>query len=237
MYQRGPTSGTQAMISKAIGLSTTAWYGPTAKSPAGMGLSGTQAMVYYLTQANTAQNSNAIGILGAADMDLLVRGPAISAGMTPAVRELAYQHFGQNCGYLPDSGVGSFDKKNVRDGHYAVWGPLHVFTLKSNTNANVITIVNYFTGFTQAGTLDVIAAEAQNGLIPQCAMRVTRSTEMGPLSLVTNNSAPCSCYFEQSVPNHPSTSPCQKCTKTADCTIVTGSSCQTYGGQGYCEPP
>jgi hypothetical protein len=240
MYQRGPTSGTQAMISKAIGLSTTAWYGLTPQNlTMYKGQPGTTAMSNALKDADTGLNGNAIGILGAADIDLLVRGPAIAAGMTPTVRELAYQHFGQNCGYLPDSGVGSFDKRNVRDGHYAIWGPLHLYTLHSNPNPNVVTIVNYITGFAQLGTSDVIAAEAQNGLIPQCAMRVTRTTEMGPLSPATN-SAPCTCYFELSasiLTGHQMASPCQKCAKTADCTMVTGSSCQVYGGQGYCEPP
>jgi hypothetical protein len=243
MYQRGPTSGTQAMISKAIGLSTTAWFGltPSSTCQGMMSLPGTAAMACILDSANTAKNGNAIGILGAADMDILVRQPAVAAGQTPTVHELYYQHFGQNCGYLPDSDVGTFDKRNVRDGHYAIWGPVHVYTLQSSTNPNVSTVVNLFTGFTAAGTLDVIAAEAQNGLIPQCAMRVTRTTEMGPLSVNTSNSAPCSCYYELNVTNAVKPSPCQKCTKTADCTMVTGSSCQTYGPQGaqqgYCEPP
>ena len=38
------------------------------------------------------------------------------------VKTLAYQHKGQICGYLPDSTTTSFDKKNLRDGHYWILG-------------------------------------------------------------------------------------------------------------------
>jgi hypothetical protein len=230
MFQRGASSGTQAMIAKAIGVPSKSWYGvtPSYSMPV---LTGTPAMVKALTDANTAMNGNAIGILGAADIDPLVRIPAITGGTTPTVRELPYQHYKQNCGYLPDSSEGVFDKKNVRDGHYAIWGPLHVFTRQHSTNVD--TVVNDLTGFTQVGTLDVIAAEAQAGLIPQCAMRVQRSTEMGDLSPISQT-APCGCYYEKSV-FHGSTS-CQTCQKTADCTMA-NYSCQVYGSQGYCEPP
>ncbi len=230
IFQRGATSGTQAMISQAIGVATTRWYGVT---PSVAGASGTQSMIDVLTTAATAQNGNAIGILGSADIDPVRR---LGTASTPApIRELAYKHNGQNCGYLPDSGPNTYDKQNVRDGHYFIWGPLHIFTLPTSS-ASAPTVVSYLTGFQQLGTTDVIAAEAQAGLVPQCAMRVQRSTEVGDLSPITQ-SAPCGCYYEKSASTTGTTS-CQTCKVTADCPNLY--TCQTYGGtgaQGYCEAP
>ncbi len=223
IYQRGATSGTQAMISQAIAVTNTAWYGVTPKEA---NKSGTQAMIDALDTAATAQNANAIGILGAADID-----PVRRAG-TASVRALAYKHFGQNCGYLPDSDATHYDKRNVRDGHYAIWGPLHVFTLPTSS-PSAATVVTYLTGFAQLGSTDVIAAEAQAGLVPQCAMRVSRTTEIGDMQPVAQ-SAPCGCYYEKSASTDGTTS-CAKCQVTSDCPAKY--SCQKYGGQGYCEAP
>jgi hypothetical protein len=223
MFQRGPSSGTQAMLAKAIGVPSGSWYGVTP--------SGTAGMISAISTANTALNGNAIGILGTADVDPL-RQTATPAN--PAPRYLAYQHYHQNCGYLPDSTPTVYDKRNVRDGHYAVWGPLHVFTLP-HTDPNIDTIVNDLTGFAQLGATDVIAQQAKAGLVPQCAMRVQRSTEMGDLTPLSQT-APCSCYFEHvTLGLTAMDTTCGKCTKTADC--AEGYSCQTYGPQGYCEPP
>jgi ABC-type phosphate transport system substrate-binding protein len=227
IYQRGATSGTQAMIAQAIGLSSTVWYGVT---PAFSGQSGTQSMITALTNAATNMNGNAIGILGAADID-----PVRRMG-TSTIRTLAYKHSGQNCGYLPDSDATHYDKRNVRDGHYAIWGPLHVFTLPTSVAA-AAQVVTYLTGFQQLGTTDVISAEAQAGLVPQCAMAVTRTGEMGDLGANTGNTAPCACYYEKSASIDGTTS-CAKCNVSSDCT--NGYSCQKYGpapAQGYCEPP
>src|SRR5262249_6460031 len=44
------------------------------------------------------------------------------------LRSLYLQSMGQSCGYLPDSNKNSFDKMNVRDGHYPLWGYVHMFT-------------------------------------------------------------------------------------------------------------
>ena len=44
------------------------------------------------------------------------------------LRSLYLQSPGQLCGYLPDSNKNSFDKMNVRDGHYPLWGYVHFFT-------------------------------------------------------------------------------------------------------------
>ncbi len=109
IFQRGPTSGTQAMIGAAD---------PGRRWPRGT-LSVVE--VEHLehdhrdrTGANgTAAAANTIGVLAAEDAD----------ANRATLHELAYQHVGQHCGYLPDSAPNKFDKRNVRDGHYAILGP------------------------------------------------------------------------------------------------------------------
>jgi hypothetical protein len=44
-----------------------------------------------------------------------------------SLQPLAYEHTGQSCGYLPNSDGQHFDEVNVREGRYALWGPLHIF--------------------------------------------------------------------------------------------------------------
>jgi ABC-type phosphate transport system substrate-binding protein len=232
MYQRGPTSGTQAMIAAAIGVPSVRWYGNT---PA-----GTAGMIAALTTANAASDDQAIGILGAADVDPLRR-----AG-SPPIKELAYQHVGQNCGYLPDSAVGFYDKLNVRNGHYDIWGPLHILQLPvTGSTAQASQVVHLLTGATQTGTLDVIASEAAAGLVPQCAMRVSRAQEVGPMTPVnptTSQIAPCGCYFEYvASPSHTlTTSTCTPCMTTAECPVA-GSQCPQFTSNGstlgWCEAP
>src|SRR5439155_1642917 len=99
------------------------------------------------------------------------------------VKILAYQHFGQSCGYLPDRDEGSNEKKNVRDGHYAIWGPLHLLTRLNGSGFPVkpsaADVIAYLAGTKTAGDgLDLIALEAQRHVVPQCAMRVKRASEM-----------------------------------------------------------
>ncbi len=67
----------------------------------------------------------------------------------------------------------------------------------------------------------VIAA----GLVPACAMKVSRGSEGGPEALFTP-SAPCGCYYESKVPMG-STS----CTVCTDNTPCGGGMCR----HGYCE--
>ncbi len=53
----------------------------------------------------------------------------VSSTSTAQINTLAYQDSDQTCGYWPDSTSTGNDKRNVRDGHYALWGPLHLLTI------------------------------------------------------------------------------------------------------------
>ena len=88
-------------------------------------------------------------------------------------------------------------------------------------------------GWGPAGGLDVIASEAQAGLVPQCAMRVSRTTEVGPMSPVSPTS-PCGCYYEYTGSASHTTS-CTSCQTANDC--PTNYSCPQFNGMGWCEAP
>jgi ABC-type phosphate transport system substrate-binding protein len=131
-----------------------------------------------------------------------------------SVKALAYQHTGQSCGYLPDSSPTSFDKKNVREGRYFIWGAQHFYArvdpaTKAWTNPNVRRALGMFTGDepVPAG-IDLLKLTVESGAVPQCAMKVQRDgdlTEIKPYAAPE----PCGCYFEQVANKATSCTPCQ----------------------------
>lgn len=138
---------------------------------------------------------------------------------------LAFKATGQETGFLPDSTISSTDKKNVRDGHYPIWGPLHFFTSNPPSQAalsflSVLTVPKL--------PKAVVDAYIAASLVPPCAMEVTRTTELGPLSEY-HPSFRCGCYFDAAQGN-----------PRADCTrCMTPSDCPSPGQQdcslGFCE--
>ncbi|MGC4067084.1 MAG: hypothetical protein QM784_21085 [Polyangiaceae bacterium] len=148
-----------------------------------------------------------------------------------AVKVLAYQHYGQTCGYLPDSSANSFDKQNVRDGHYMIWGPLHMLARVTDgqvTSPNVKRIIEYMTLAVTPTSFDMIELEAKSGVVPECAMRVTRTEEVGPLASFMPEKS-CECAFLKNA-NGTAPSSCKACTTNADC-----SSSAPACNYGFCE--
>jgi hypothetical protein len=146
---------------------------------------------------------------------------------------LYYQHYGQTCGFRPDAdpSPSKHDKRNVRDGHYAIWGPIHFVThvnisTGNPLNAQAKAVIDYLTGAQQAPAgLDLISLEAQHHVIPQCAMRVSRTEEVGPLASFLPARS-CGCYFDALT----SSTECKTCAVNADCP-ATATRCNF----GYCE--
>jgi len=198
IFHRDASSGTQRMIGAALGIPAERWAGTVVAS------SG--ALVTALSGA--ALPAGAIGIL-AAD---------VAQDNRTALSVLAYQHFDQSCGYYPDRDGTTNEKINVRDGHYAVWGPLH---LLSRVNANgyplnavAAEVIGYMTGTKAAPDgFDMVALEAAHHVIPRCAMRVSRVQEMGPLASYAPPGS-CGCAYEKAANGANS---CQPCTTARDC--------------------
>src|SRR5262249_20232299 len=130
------------------------------------------------------------------------------------------QHYGQSCGYQADANPTptAHNKRNVRDGHYAIWGPLHLVThVNSMTlmpmNPLAKSVIDYLTGEQQAPAgLDLIALEAQKHVVPQCAMQVSRTEEVGPMSSFQPPRS-CGCYYDALT----SGTSCKSCADNGDC--------------------
>lgn len=142
------------------------------------------------------------------------------------LRALYLQGKGQKCGYLPDSTLTSYDKANVRDGHYPLWGYVHFFTPLGpggvpSAAASAMVLRFRVQKLDQSLVDDIIAAS----LVPQCAMKVARSAEMGDFS--PQPGFQCGCYFDFKTKGK---STCQACTTAESCP---GS--RPACNYGYCE--
>src|SRR5262249_52275123 len=144
----------------------------------------------------------------------------------------------QMCASYPDSTSTSFDKLNVRNGTYPIWGPLHLTAKvgadKKPVDANVAKIIGYFTDPKSAPQgVDMVALEAAGGhTIPQCAMSVDRVGEVDgtPSTGLTSYKAPepCNCAFDVAV-SADNAKNCKKCMAPADC------GANELCSYGYCE--
>ena len=183
-----------------------------------------------LTAVASSSSLKALGILGDEIFD---------ANRGKGVDVLAFQAFSQSLAYYPDSTTTSFDKQNIRDGHYALWSPTVYITpvdgLGVPSNAAVKYITDLVLGNPAAppdggAAIDGLAAIVGVGLTPNCAMQVKRSADGAPLTPYTPL-APCTCYFLSKVPN-PAALPasCVTCSTSNPC--ATGSCFN-----GYCEVP
>ncbi len=211
IFRRDALSGTQRMIAAAIGVPAERWRGTAT--------TGSGDMLMRVGMANVPDQS--IGILSA----------EVAQDNRGTVKVLAYQHSGQSCAVFPDSAEGSNDKANVRSGQYAIWGPLHLF-MRLNTsgypaNAKAGEVVGYLAGTrpTPPG-IDLVTIEAQRHAIPQCAMRVRRTQEMGPATPFAPAGA-CGCAYEK-VAN--GSTRCKPCVSSTECPASA-----PVCSYGYCE--
>jgi ABC-type phosphate transport system substrate-binding protein len=211
IFKRDALSGTQQMIASAIGVPAAKWKGTAT--------TGSGDLQNKLVAATPVEKT--LGILAA---DVAQDNRAL-------LNVLAYQHTGQRCGYYPDRDGDSNDKQNVRDGHYAIWGPMHFLTRIDGNGIAVkraaADVIGYLAGTTTApADLDLVAFEAQHHVVSPCAMRVRRDQEMGHMSPYSPASA-CGCYYEKMA--NGSTS-CPPCARSSDCPPQ--ASVCSYG---YCE--
>ncbi len=88
-------------------------------------------------------------------------------------------------------------------------------------------------GLTPLPGLDLVAEYASKGLVPECAMHVTRGNDGGDY---TPFKAPvtCNCYFELLATG---STTCQPCSANTDCPSL-APNCNKFGPppqQGYCD--
>lgn len=185
IQQRDQNSGTQIMVSKYIGVAPSAFKGK-------MNSSG-DLLVASMNDPSLklSMPDIAIGFLAADAYD--------SARST--VSALAFRGFGQSKAYYADSDGSKFDKINVRDGHYMISGPVHLFAkLDANgmPSAKAQKVIGWIQGtvpIDPANSRAHIDVEARAGMIPRCAMKVQRDDDGGLLKPFKPAES-CGCYFE-----------------------------------------
>jgi hypothetical protein len=176
-------------------------------------------MVVSALQTSTAPEV-AIGILGAEVYD----------ANRSTLKELAFRAKDQYAAYFADSSSTSHDKQNIRDGHYTVWSPtVWMDNIDAGTMQPVTPDARYVVDMiaghpvTPAPSFDPNVIVAKVGLVPDCAMRVSRNFDGGPLSLYKPATS-CVCKFLATV----DTTSCTPCDAMTPCTTGT---CRA----GYCE--
>jgi ABC-type phosphate transport system substrate-binding protein len=212
IIRRDALSGTQRMVASAIGVPPERWKG-----------------------IESSSSGDLLARLGAApipDRSLGILSADVAQDNRATVKVLAYQHFGASCAIYPDSRENANDKANVRNGQYPIWGPLH-FLIRLNgsgypANARAGEVAGYLAGTRPTPTgLDLIKAEAQRHVVPQCAMRVKRTQETGPAAPFAPTSA-CGCYYDKSATGATS---CKPCVTSAECPASA-----PVCSYGFCEP-
>jgi hypothetical protein len=212
LFRRSATSGTQGMIAKTIGVPASQWRGKENKS--------SDDVKNKLLAVPADQADAALGILSADIADDL-RGQ---------LRVLAYQDYKQNCSFYPDATPTASNKQNVRDGHYPIWGPLHLLVrLVSGVPSDIVQqIVGQLSGAVDLPNgINLIQLYAQKHVIPLCAMHVSRGSDGGGLKSFAPEK-PCGCYYDSLVTGQTS---CPVCKGKGDCP-ATAPNCS----YGYCEP-
>jgi hypothetical protein len=230
-FIRTPTKGVEVSLGKLIGLDPTKWLGNQ--------INASNDVVTDVASSPAPEKT--LGILGSETYD--------SATNRANLKALAFQARGQSNGYLPDSTATAFDKRSLREGHYVAWAHVFYLTKVSSldsaaiadgaapgdagvatpVNANAKLFIDILTNTADPGIpsgLDPVALVAQKGIVPLCAMAVTRSTEGGNLSLFAPPD-PCGCYYESKVGTAPAS--CTACTASTTC--AAGTTCR----HGFCE--
>jgi hypothetical protein len=184
-----------------------------------------------LSAVEAATSPQAIGILGDEVFD---------ANRGKGVDVLAFQAFNEASAYYPDSTTTSFDKQNIRDGHYGLWSPTVYITPVDGSGVPSNPAVKYITDLVlgnpgaappEGGTaIDGLGSIVGVGLTPNCAMQVQRAGDGAPLTAYAPT-APCTCYFLSKVSSPaPLPASCVACSGSTPC--ATGSCFN-----GYCEVP
>jgi hypothetical protein len=218
-FVRNASTGTQQMIGGAIGVPADQFWGVDRGSARNVA-----ALLTVLSSgADHTSAEQAIGILSNDYYD------ADRGNLTA----LAFQAFNQSCGYLPDSTAFKTDKRNVRDGHYPIWGPLHFFANIAQgipTSAAAQAFVSVVAE-PEPGR-DLLDAYIDAGLVPSCAMSVKRATDLGPLSAYVPP-VMCGCHFEARLAGADAPPPagCTPCMTASECTDPALPACRL----GYCE--
>lgn len=214
---RNPASSTQLLIGLEAGVSGTQWSANLTQDAGG----SSAVISRVAAEASTGNAERTLGILSTQKYD----------EVRSEVKMLAFEAYGQQClgAVYPDSTPSSFDKQNVRDGHYTIWGYLWAVGVLDSSGELLSPagqrFIDLVSGAEAFGEIDPIMETSLAGGVPDCAMRVRRDYDGAPLQSYQPEN-PCGCYYESVVSG---TTSCEACTGDEDC--ESNSACF----YGYCE--
>ena len=230
VFRRRTGSGNQLTVALSLGIPTDALRGRDSN--------GSSNMLKALLTSGQPQHT--IGISSSEIVDT----------NRDVMKTLAYQHYKQPVAFYPDSDGATLDRRNVRDGHYFMWMPLHVLvrtrggepvavpnatldpdgSRKTARDASVKLLSFVMVNRQQAPvrSVDLFGALKRIGNVPQCAMKVTRAKEGAPLVPFTPPVS-CDCAFEAATPGN-TRADCSPCKDASEC-----SSGKPTCSFGYCE--
>ena len=89
------------------------------------------------------------------------------------MRTLGFQSMGQHGAFFPDRKFSSFDKQNVRDGHYSLWGYLHMIqapipACRGACLTAAGRVANILLGRETVASRDTVPMQLSAGFVPQC---------------------------------------------------------------------
>jgi hypothetical protein len=224
----GIESGAQALWAKFLRLPAVTRPDRTPRANMGEAIKGrsTSGAEKVVSVASDAKSVD-IGLTSSQAMDgSLVR---------PLVKPLAVQAYKQKRAFYPDSTSRAFDKRNVRDGRYPFWAPIHLVT-KADATGRVLSdrvdyIIQYIQGTTPLPGVNMTDAVVKSGLVPTCAMKVQRAKDKPDTGELMPYLPPpgtaCGCYMDELVSR--GSSGCDPCGDSKPCSG--GRTCSN----GFCE--
>jgi hypothetical protein len=198
---------------------------PVTGAPCNATLNDNQPIADCVAQLGNSSPNTPIGYVSGSNAD----------ANRDKVKTLAFQGYGQECGYWPDSSPDKRDKINVRTGLYSIWTPGHFFAVDDDDDGvpddpDVANLIGWVTGrLDSPGDLDVTRRVIAAGDVPQCAMRATRPGLAGPIASYAPPK-PCDCYFE-SIAEGKVPSYCDPCSTDDDC----AGGDRKFCNYGFCE--
>jgi len=154
-----------------------------------------------------------------------------SKNLRAQVRVLAFEDSAQTCAVFPDSTASAHDKRNVRDGHYPIWGLLHFFAALGSDGLPYDKSITFMRQFAEPLSPEMLDAFIEASWVPNCAMMVQRDAELGAL-IAEIPPHPCGCHFDAKVsPSGKVPDGCKACKSNDDCNDPQKPSCNF----GYCE--
>jgi ABC-type phosphate transport system substrate-binding protein len=161
------------------------------------------------------------------------------------VKALKVRGVNQLKAYLPDTDIASVDKINIREGRYTLQNTLKLITAVDvngvPTNPVVRKLIDWFQDNPGQDKLpfDVNDIYASRGVVPLCAMRVTKATDY-PVFKRYKHPSPCHCAFQKKATGKSTIPGCVPCSDAgvdggvgggAGGICPTGSICS----HGFCE--